>query len=202
VVLAIASLTVLLASCSSTPSTSHSTTTSTTSRHSTTTTTQAGATTTTQAGATTTTQTGPANCTPAQLAVTAGMAQGAAGTIGQVILFQNTSTSTCVLHGFPGVAGLDNVGNQIAQASRVVNQVPFTGSTASLPTVQLAPGDTASALVLSTDVPMGTATSCLTYGGLLVTPPNTFQSVRLNAMLPGCSGLRTGPVYSGTTGQG
>jgi hypothetical protein len=113
----------------------------------------------------------------------------------------NSSTTTCLLHGFPGVAGLDNAGNQIAQAAREVNQVPFTGSTASLPTVQLTPGSTASALLLATDVPMGTATSCVTYAGLLVTPPNTFQSVHLATMLPGCSGLRIGPVYSGTSGS-
>jgi hypothetical protein len=116
-------------------------------------------------------------------------------------LFENSSTSTCVLHGFPGVAGLDNAGNQIAQASREVNQMPFNGSTASLPTVPLAPGSTASALVLATDVPQGTA-PCPTYAGLLVTPPNALQSVRLASTLPACSGLRTGPVYSGTSGQG
>jgi hypothetical protein len=99
------------------------------------------------------------------------------------------------------VAGLDAAGNQIAQASREVNQVPFTGSAASLPTVQLAPGNTASALVLSSDVPTGSSTSCVTYAGLLVTPPNSLQSVRVNASLPGCAGLRVGPVYPGTTGS-
>ncbi len=129
------------------------------------------------------------------------MSSGAAGTIGQVLLFQNTSSATCLLHGFPGVAGLDNAGNQIVQASRVVNNAPFTGSTSSLPTVTLAPGSTASALVLASDVPEGAATSCVTYAALLVTPPNALQSVRVNASMPGCNGLRVGPVYTGTTGQ-
>ena len=133
--------------------------------------------------------------------MTAGQSNGAAGTIGQVILFKNTSTTSCQLHAFPGVAGLDSSGNQLVQASRVVNLAPFTGSTASLPTVTLAPGDTASALVYGSDVPTGTATSCVTYAALLVTPPNAFQSVRVAATMPGCSGLRVGPVYSGTTGM-
>jgi hypothetical protein len=157
---------------------------------------------TTRPTATTTSTTQPSNpnCTTAELQVSAGMSSGAAGTIGQVILFENSSTVTCLLHAFPGVAGLDNAGNQIVQATRVVNQVPFTGSAASLPTVQLAPGNTASALVLASDVPTGANTSCVTYAALLVTPPNALQSVRVGASMPGCAGLRVGPVYPGTTG--
>ena len=159
-------------------------------------------TTTTTVSPTTTTTSQPStpNCTTAELQVTAGMGSGAAGTIGQVILFENSGTTTCLLHGFPGVAGLDNAGNQIVQASRELNNAPFTGSESSLPTVQLAPGDTASALVLSSDVPIGSATSCVTYAALLVTPPNATQSVHLSVQMPGCAGLRVGPVSTGTTG--
>jgi hypothetical protein len=162
---------------------------------------------------TTTTTTAPPNsstsstqptlsaCTTAQLSVTAGLNSGAAGTIGQVLLFQNTSTTTCLLHAFPGVAGLNSSGAQIVQATREVNQAPFSGSAASLPTIQLTPGSTGSALVLGSDVPEGAATSCVTYAALLVTPPNALQSVRVDVSLPGCSGLRVGPVYPGTTGM-
>ncbi len=178
-------LAVGLASCSSTPSAAPSRSTSSTTAASTT---------------STTAPSGPANCSSAQLAVTAGMASGAAGTISQVILFANTSSSTCLLHAFPGVAGLDNAGNQIVQATREVNNAPFSGSTASLPTLTLAPGQTASAIVFASDVPTGSATSCVTYAALLVTPPNAFQSVKVNAQMPGCAGLRVGPVYAGTGG--
>lgn len=152
------------------------------------------------ATSTSTTAASTPNCVTSDLQVTAGMSSGAAGTIGQVILFQNSGTTTCLLHGFPGVAGLDGNGNQLAQATRVVNNAPFTGSAASLPTVQMAPGVTASALILSSDVPTGSATSCVNYAALLVTPPNATQSVHLSVQMPGCSGLRVGPVYSGTTG--
>jgi hypothetical protein len=141
------------------------------------------------------------NCSTGQLQVTAGEGSGAAGTISQVVLFENVSTTTCLLHAFPGVAGLDSSGNQLAQATRVVNLAPFTGSTASLPTVQLPPASTASATVFGSDVPVGAATSCVTYAALLVTPPNAFQSVRVDASLPGCAGLKVGPVYAGTTGM-
>jgi hypothetical protein len=183
-------LAVLLASCGSSPSASRSTTTSSSA-------------TTTSAPSTTssTTQSGPANCATTQLAVTLGQGSGAAGTITQVLEFANQSSTPCLLHGFPGVAGLDNAGNQIAQATRVVNGVPFTGSAASLPTVDLVPGEAASALVLTSDVPRGSATSCVSYAALLVTPPNAFQSVQLTVTLPGCDGLRVGPVYAGTSGM-
>jgi len=187
IVAALGGVAILFTACSSTPTTSTTTTSSST--------TTTPASTTSSTGATT------SNCSTAQLAVTAGTGQGAAGTIGQVILFKNTSTSTCLLHAFPGVAGLDAGGNQIAQATRVVNLAPFTGSTASLPTATLAPGDTASALVFGSDVPTGNATSCVTYAALLVTPPNALQSVKVATTMPGCSGLRVGPVYAGTTGM-
>jgi hypothetical protein len=191
VILGWGALGLVLASCSSAPSaSSRSTTTSSSST-----------TTTIAPSSTTSTQPGPHNCSTGDLAVTLGLSSGAAGTIGQVIVFQNKSGTACLLHGFPGVAGLDGAGNQVAQATREVNQVPFTGSTASLPTVTLAPGATASALVLTSDVPVGAATSCASYAGLLVTPPNAFQSVHLTVSLPACSGLRVGPVYPGTTGM-
>jgi hypothetical protein len=183
-------LTLLVAACSNgTPSAARSTTTSTAPRARTTTT-------------TTTTQPTTPNCTTAQLQVTAGMSTGAAGTIGQIVLFKNVSSALCLLHGFPGVAGLDANGNQLTQATRVLsNGTPFSGSAAALPTIQLSPGTTASALVQGSDVPSGGAPSCVNYPALLVTPPNALQAVHLTAVLPGCSGLRVTPVVSGTAGM-
>ena len=151
---------------------------------------------------TTTTQPTVAACKTGQLSVTAGMSSGAAGTIGQVLLFDNVSSTLCLIHAFPGVAGLDANGNQLTQATRILsNGTPFTGSAASLPTIQLAPGATASALVEGSDVPTGNATSCVSYPALLVTPPNALQSVKVTATLPGCSGLRVTPVVAGTAGM-
>ncbi len=178
------------AGCSGSPSASPPTTSTTSPR------------TTTTSSSTTTTASGPHNCTTAELQVSAGPSSGAAGTIGQVVLFENTSSSSCLLHGFPGVAGLDSAGHQVAQATRELNGAAFTGSTASLPTVTLATGQTASATVFGSDVPVGSAPSCTTYSALLVTPPNAFQSVQLTAQVPGCSGLRVSPVYAGTGGGG
>lgn len=183
-------LTLLLAACGGgSPSSSTTTTTSSGSSS-------------TATSSTSTTQPTLAACKTGQLSVTAGMSSGAAGTIGQVLLFQNVSSTLCLLHAFPGVAGLDVNGNQLTQASRILsNGTPFTGSAASLPTIQLAPGQTASSLVEGSDVPTGNATSCVSYPALLVTPPNALQSVHVTATLPGCSGLRVTPIVAGTAGM-
>jgi Protein of unknown function (DUF4232) len=182
-------LTLLLAACGGGGSPSASTTSTTSSSG-------------TSSTTTTTTQPTLAACKTGQLSVTAGMSSGAAGTIGQVVLFENVSSTLCLFHAFPGVAGLDANGNQLTQATRILgNGTPFTGSAASLPTIQLAPGATASALVEGSDVPTGNATSCVSYPALLVTPPNALQSVKVVATLPGCSGLRVTPVVAGTAGM-
>ena len=108
----------------------------------------------------------------------------------------------CTLTGYPGVAGLDGAGHQIAQASRTRNG--FLGGVSAstpIPVVVLAPNAQASALVEGTDVPTGTATTCPTYASLLATPPNALTAVPIAASLPGCSGLEVHPVVAGTTGS-
>jgi hypothetical protein len=184
----LAGVVILLTGCGAgTPSTTTSTSTSTSNS-------------TAPSSTSTTAAAGSPNCTTSQITVSAGLSSGAVGTIAQVLVFENSSSSSCVLHGFPGVAGLDNAGNQLVQASREVDNTPFTGSTASLPTVTLLPGQSASATLFGSDVPTGSATSCVTYAALLVTPPNAFQSVKVDAQMPGCAGLRVSPVYAGTNG--
>jgi Domain of unknown function (DUF4232) len=51
-----------------------------------------------------TTTGGSAACPTRSLAVKAGLSQGAAGSIYQVLDFSNISNSTCTLYGFPGVS--------------------------------------------------------------------------------------------------
>lgn len=139
-------------------------------------------------------------CVFGQLAVTSGYGAAATGHASDVLLFKNTST-TCTLTGYPGVAGLNSSGHQVVQAMRTLNGfmggVP-TGE--SPPIVTLAPGQVASAIVEGTDVPIGGAVACPSYPALLVTPPNTPQSVTLNTGLPGCSGIEVHPVVMGTSG--
>jgi hypothetical protein len=127
--------------------------------------------------------------------VTPGQSNGAAGSITVPVLFKNLSQRTCTLQGYPGVAGLNAAGQQVTQAVRT----PFT-HVGPPSAISLAPGQTASAAVQGSDVPVGTATTCTSYPALLVTPPGETHSQRVAVMLPGCSGLKVGPVVAGTMG--
>jgi hypothetical protein len=132
-------------------------------------------------------------CQAAELAVSTGQGGAAAGSVYLPVVFLNRGTTTCTLHGYPGVAGLDAAGHQLTQAVRE----PMTAGT-----ITLTPGQSASALVHAGDIPIGTATSCpADYAGLLVTPPNTTTSIHLTAKLPSCDGLSVRPVVAGTTGM-
>jgi hypothetical protein len=138
-------------------------------------------------------------CTDAQLTVTAGQENAGAGHIGFPVIFENISGQTCSLYGYPGVAGLNQAGEQADEAQRV--PAGYLGGTVGAPPfVLLAPGQYGSALVQGTDNPVDGVTSCVSYSGLLVTPPNTTESTQLNIEMPGCSGLQVSPVVNGTTG--
>ena len=140
-------------------------------------------------------------CTSGQIATTAADNSGM-GHIGIVLLFRNSSVTTCHLEGYPGAAALDAQGHQVVQAVRTLN-----GSFRALPpgegppTVALAPGHSASAFLEGTDVPVNGATSCPSYPSILVTPPNTTVSVHIAKGMPGCTPIQIHPVVPGTTGS-
>jgi Protein of unknown function (DUF4232) len=164
------------------------------------TTTRARGATTSSSGVTTSTSAGMPSCAFSQLAVTSTGNSGM-GHIGVVLLFKNTGAQTCTLAGYPGVAGLNAAGQQVVQAQRTLNGYmralpPGEGP----PVVTLTTGESASAFVEGTDVPQGNA-ACATYPKLLVTPPNTTQSVTIDAAMPGCSPVQVHPVVPGTTGS-
>ena len=148
----------------------------------------------------------PPNCRTPQLHVSAGKAGVATGHSGFPLLFNNTSSLECRLSGHPGVALLNTDGRQVIQAQRELNG--FIGglhdySGGPLPAIGLGPGETASALVEGDDVPPSGADPCSgPFGGILVTPPNATQSVRIDVGVPGCSDFEVHPVVLGTTGQG
>lgn len=189
---------VSLAACS--PSSSSSPSRAAAARGSTTT---APTTTATTASTTSTTAAGPGDCTSAQLAVSAGPGRGATGHSEVTLLFKNTGSTTCRLHGYPGVAGLDAAGKQVTQAQRTPEGFMggLSSTTAAPPTVTLTPGQTASAIVEGTDVPQGGATSCPTLAGMLVTAPNTTHAVHFSEVPGDCSGLQVHPVVPGTSGS-
>lgn len=126
---------------------------------------------------------------------------GGVGHIGVTVVFTNRSRTTCSLYGYPGVAALNAAGQQVVQAVRTTSgYLGGVASGATAPIVDLQPGQSASATVEGTDVPVGSATSCPTYPRLLVTPPNTTVSTTVTASLPGCSPVQVHPVVPGTSG--
>jgi hypothetical protein len=135
---------------------------------------------------------GTAGCTPAQLRITTGVIGAGAGQRYLPLVFTNVSAVTCTLYGYPGVAGLNSAGQQVAQARRETGLAKAT--------ITLLPGANASALVHATVVPAGTTTCPPDYAALLVTPPNTTVAVRVAATLPSCGGLSVRPVVAGSSG--
>jgi hypothetical protein len=142
-------------------------------------------------------------CTLAHLRVSVHNGDAGSGHYGLALVFKHDDSGTCVMHGYPGVAGLDAHGNQVTQARRTLRgylgglQQPIN----TIPTIRLAPGATASAYVEGTNVPPGNATSCTVYKGLLVTPPDEAHSVRVDVTANGCDGLQIHPVVPGDTGD-
>lgn len=111
---------------------------------------------------------GSKNCQNGTIQVSQQQGQGAMGTISVVLVFQNTSTSSCVLHGFPGasLAGAD--GTVLLNATR-----KLPAGLAKSPEVVLAPGAQATAVLSWSDVANGSGCAVQNAAKLLVTPPNT-----------------------------
>ena len=143
----------------------------------------------------------PVACSGPQLAI--GLGQGSGGGLGHqqvVFTFRNISSRTCTLTGYPGVNGLIPTGQNLP-AARSLNGYLGGVSSSTPPVLDLAPGDTASAMAEDTDVAIYPAASCATFNAFLVTPPNTIDTQRIVAGLPACSRLVIHPVVSGTTGS-
>jgi hypothetical protein len=140
-------------------------------------------------------------CTSAQLSVTLGERQQVMAQPAIAVIFTNTSDAPCTLYGYPGVAGLDAQGHQIAQAYRTP-QVYMGGAPSGVLTrVALANGAQASALIGGGANPInGQATCPADYAKVLVTPPGTSAPTKLSLDFPSCTGLAITPVVPGPTG--
>lgn len=129
---------------------------------------------------------GPRTCTVSDLYLSMGRKEGAAGSLYWPIMFTNTSTTRCVLRGHPGVSVLDTAHRQIGPAASRTHQ--------SSPTVTLAPAHSASAVIRTSNGPIGGP--CLRTGTYLkVYPPGSRHSVLIPARWTICSGIfQVGPV--------
>ncbi|MFF8727494.1 DUF4232 domain-containing protein [Streptomyces sp. NPDC015171] len=132
------------------------------------------------------TKAAPRTCAASELYLSMGRQEGAAGSLYWPIQFTNTSTTSCALRGYPGVSALDTAHHQIGPAA--------AHSGTSYGTVTLAPGHSASAVVRTTNGPVGGP--CLRTGAYLrVYPPASRTAILVPAPWKTCSGVfRTGPV--------
>ncbi len=146
---------------------------------------------------------GPGPCSTADLKLTVGQENGAAGTVYYPVEFTNTSTSTCTIYGFPGVAFVTKPGGSVIGA-------PAARSVAEPGLITLGPGATAHATLAVSDVLI--SDNChqhqVPVHWLQVYPPNQYTPffapfTPLNGV--GCADkslvvMHVAPVAAGATG--
>jgi hypothetical protein len=127
---------------------------------------------------------GPASCPTRDLGVKAGLSQGTAGSVYQVIDFTNISNVSCTLYGYPGIsfASTGSSGGQIGLAAKENPTPPRE-------LVTLAPGATANALLRIVAAGNFSPATCgmVTAHWLVIYPPNQTTPVYLSYTSPTCS---------------
>jgi len=128
---------------------------------------------------------GPPGCATRDLKVTVGVAQGAAGSVYQVIDFTNIGTASCSLYGYPGIALAG--GSPVTQIGQAASRSPQTAPAL----VSLAPGDVANTLLRITQAQNYPTSKCnpmaSTY--LQIYPPNQTTPMYLGYKSTGCSAM-------------
>ena len=113
----------------------------------------------------------------------AGVSQGAAGSVYQVIDFTNIGTAPCTLYGYPGVSLA--TGTPVTQVGKAASRSPVAGPTL----VTLAPGKTGNALLRITQALNYPTAKCepkaSTY--LQIYPPNQTTPIYLGYTSTGCA---------------
>lgn len=149
-------------------------------------------------------------CTNAELAISTGAIQAAAGHYSLSLYFIDNSETPCFVQGYPGVAvALPADGTYNAERTMTGY---MGGDNAQSPTqISLGPGGSAAALIEWVDSPQNgsdsfSAADCTGYGAssLLVTAPDqtTSQTVPNPAPnWPVCWGFEVHPIVPGSTGQ-
>jgi len=131
-------------------------------------------------------------CLASDLQAQLGASQGTAGTIYQVIVLVNTSSSTCTLYGYPGVSFVTGVGGAQIGA-------PATKSTAQASSlVSLAPGAKANVLLAVHDAGAFPNCKLTSADWLRIYPPGDYGSVYVQYKTQACAS-KAQPTMSVTT---
>ena len=126
---------------------------------------------------------GPPGCATRDLKATVGVAQGAAGSVYQVIDFTNIGTASCSLYGYPGIALAG--GSPVTQIGAAASRSPQAGPA----TVTLAPGHVANTLLRITQAQNYPTSKCSPMAStyLQIYPPNQTTPIYLGYKSTGCS---------------
>jgi hypothetical protein len=139
------------------------------------------------------TPSGPTECTTAELKITRGQSNGAAGTIYYNIDFTNASSSSCFMRGYPGVSLVtagDGSGSQVGADAK---RVPVTPSHQ----IVLAPGQTANAALGVAEAANFPASSCnpVTAHWLKVFPPDQTVAAYVAFTTQTCASTTTATMH-------
>ena len=141
---------------------------------------------------------GPPGCATRDLKATVGVAQGAAGSVYQVIDFTNIGTASCSLYGYPGIALAG--GSPVTQIGAAASRSPQAGPAL----VTLAPGAVGNTLLRITQAQNYPTSKCSPMAStyLQIYPPNQTTPIYLGYKSTGCSAtgvnlLTVGVVQTG-----
>jgi hypothetical protein len=143
---------------------------------------------------------GPPGCATRDLKATVGVAQGAAGSVYQVIDFTNIGTASCSLYGYPGIALAG--GSPVTQIGAAASRSPQAGPAL----VTLKPGAVANTLLRITQAQNYPTSKCSPMAStyLQIYPPNQTTPIYLGYKSTGCSatGVKLLTVSVVQTGAG
>lgn len=127
-------------------------------------------------------------CAGSQIAITLTHTGALGGQAGGYLTFTNKGTSACQIAGWPSVTGVAKSG---ASATLGHAQSTMFGAwqySSPEPVVNLAPGESAYAVVAADDNPAGSASSCpAPYAELRVAAPGSSAATTVSAWLPGAN---------------
>jgi hypothetical protein len=127
-------------------------------------------------------------CKPANLKLSLGPSDGAAGHVFQALRFTNVSKVSCVIVGFPGVSYV--TGDSGAQVGQPAARDGAIGAQ-----ITLKPGQVSSAVISMTDIGVFDSATCKPTAtrGLRVYPPDSTASLFIAQSGRGCAGNPPSP---------
>jgi hypothetical protein len=131
---------------------------------------------------------GTAECKPANLKLSLGAGDAAAGHVFQALRFTNVSKVSCVIVGFPGVSYV--TGDSGAQVGRPAEREGAKGAQ-----ITLHPGQVASTILTQTDIGVFDTATCkpTSTRGFRVYPPDSTASMFIAQTGRGCAGNPPSP---------